>query len=214
MLVTKPAPEFTATAVMADNTFKQISLSNYRGKKVVLFFYPLDFTFVCPTELLAFDHRLAEFEKRGVQVLGCSVDSEFSHLAWRNTPLNAGGIGQVKYPIISDMDKSISRNYEVLVGAEPATVITESAETETSIGGIVALRGTYLIDEDGIVRHAVINDLPLGRNVDEMLRMVDALSHFQKHGEVCPAGWQVGDKAMEGSTEGVAKYLAESGDKL
>ncbi len=214
MLVTKPAPEFTATAVMADNSFKQISLKDYRGKKVVIFFYPLDFTFVCPTELLAFDHRLAEFEKRGVQVLGCSVDSEFSHLAWRNTPTNQGGIGQVGYPIISDLDKSISRNYEVLVGAEPATVITETAEAETSIGGLVALRGTYLIDEEGIVRHAVINDLPLGRNVDEMLRMVDALAHFQKYGEVCPAGWQEGDKGMEGSSDGVAKYLAENAENL
>ncbi len=172
MLVTKPAPDFKATAVMPDNTMKEISLADYKGKKVVLFFYPLDFTFVCPTELLAFDHRLAEFEKRGVQVLGCSVDSHFSHLAWKNTPVANGGIGQVKYPIIADLTKSIARDYDVLVGAEPATVITAEYEEDTTVGGGVALRGSFLIDEEGVVRHAVINDLPLGRNIDEMLRTV------------------------------------------
>lgn len=214
MLVTKPAPEFKATAVMGDNTMQEIKLSDYRGKKVVLFFYPLDFTFVCPTELLAFDHRLAEFEKRGVQVLGCSIDSQFSHLAWKNTPVDNGGIGQVKYPLIADVDKSISRAFDVLVGAVPATVITEELETETTVGGAVALRGSFLIDEEGVVRHAVINDLPLGRNIDEMLRMIDALAFNQKHGEVCPAGWKEGDAGMEGSTEGVAKYLSKHGKKL
>jgi len=214
MLVTKPAPDFKATAVMPDNTMKEISLADYKGKKVVLFFYPLDFTFVCPTELLAFDHRLAEFEKRNVQVLGCSVDSHFSHLAWKNTAVANGGIGQVKYPIIADLTKSIARDYDVLVGAEPATVITAEYEEDTTVGGGVALRGSFLIDEEGVVRHAVINDLPLGRNIDEMLRTVDALAFNQKHGEVCPAGWQQGDEGMKGSTEGVADYLAKHADKL
>jgi len=181
---------------------------------VVLFFYPLDFTFVCPTELLAFDHRIEDFEKRGVQVIGCSVDSEFCHLAWRNTPVDKGGIGQVKYPLAADLDKSISRNYGVLFGASYATVITEDGEVDGTVGGAVALRGSFLIDEDGVIRHAVINDLPLGRNIDEMLRMVDALSFNQKHGEVCPAGWKKGDAGMEGSTEGVAAYLSEHAEGL
>jgi len=214
MLVTKPAPDFKATAVMPDNTMKEINLSDYKGKKVVLFFYPLDFTFVCPTELLAFDHRLAEFEKRNVQVLGCSIDSHFSHLAWKNTDTRNGGIGQVKYPIIADLTKEIARKYEVLAGATPATVITAETEEDTSVGGGVALRGSFLIDEEGVVRHAVINDLPLGRNVDEMLRMVDALAFHQTHGEVCPAGWTAGDEGMKGSTEGVAEYLSKNAAKL
>ncbi len=215
MLVTKSAPDFKATAVMADNSFKDISLSDYKGKKIVLFFYPLDFTFVCPTELIAFDHRLAEFEKRGVQVLGCSMDSEFSHLAWKNTDVNNGGIGQVKYPLIADKDKSISRKYDVLIGSTPAYVETEEGEEEsTTVGGDVALRGSFLIDEDGIVRHAVINDLPLGRNIDEMLRMIDALAFNQKHGEVCPAGWKEGDAGMEADAAGVAKYLDKHASEL
>ena len=214
MLVTKPAPDFTATAVMADNSFKDISLSNYKGKKVVLFFYPLDFTFVCPTELIAFDHRLTEFEKRGVQVLGCSMDSEFSHLAWKNTNVNNGGIGNVKYPLIADKDKSISRKYDVLIGSTPAYVETEDGEEETTVGGDVALRGSFLIDEEGIVRHAVINDLPLGRNIDEMLRMIDALAFNQKHGEVCPAGWKEGDSGMKADTDGVADYLDKHASEL
>lgn len=214
MLVTKPAPDFKATAVMPDNTMKEVSLADYKGKKVVLFFYPLDFTFVCPTELLAFDHRLPEFEKRNVQVLGCSIDSHFSHLAWKNTDTRHGGIGQVKYPIIADLTKEIARKYEVLAGATPATVITAETEEDTTVGGGVALRGSFLIDEEGVVRHAVINDLPLGRNVDEMLRMVDALAFHQTHGEVCPAGWTAGDEGMKGSTEGVAEYLAKNADKL
>lgn len=214
MLVTKPAPDFKATAVMADNSFKDISLSDYKGKKVVLFFYPLDFTFVCPTELIAFDHRLSEFEKRGVQILGCSMDSEFSHVAWKNTDVNNGGIGQVKYPLIADKDKSISRKYDVLIGATPAYVETEDGEEETTVGGDVALRGSFLIDEEGIVRHAVINDLPLGRNIDEMLRMIDALSFNQKHGEVCPAGWKEGDSGMKADADGVADYLDKHASKL
>ena len=214
MLVTKTAPDFNATAIMPDNSFKEISLSDYKGKKVVLFFYPLDFTFVCPTELIAFDKRLAEFEKRGVQVLGCSVDSEFSHLAWKNTDVNNGGIGNVQYPIIADLDKSIARDYDVLIGAEPATVLTDEEEYETTIGGGVALRGSFLIDEEGTVRHAVINDLPLGRNIDEMLRMVDALDFHTKNGEVCPAGWTEGDDGMKDTSEGVASYLTDHASEL
>jgi len=190
MLITKPAPDFTATAIMGDNTFKEISLSDYKGKKVVLFFYPLDFTFVCPTEIIAFDHRLDEFEKRGVQVLGCSVDSQYSHWAWKNTAVNQGGIGNVRYPLIADLDKSIARAYDVLVGAESAVVITDEEEVDTSVGGGVALRGSFLIDEEGIVRHAVLNDLPLGRNIDEMLRMVDALTRSMEK-SVPPVGNRV-----------------------
>lgn len=214
MLVTKPAPDFKATAIMPDNSFKDISIADYKGKKVVLFFYPLDFTFVCPTEIIAFDHRLDEFKKRGVEVLGCSIDSQFSHLAWKNTDVNDGGIGQVQYPIIADLDKSIARAYDVLLGSEPASIITDEDEYESTVGGGVALRASFLIDEDGIVRHAVINDLPLGRNIDEMLRMVDALTHNQKHGEVCPAGWNEGDDGMKDTAKGVSSYLSTHSDKL
>ncbi len=214
MLVTNPAPQFKATAIMGDNSFKEISLADYKGKKVVLFFYPLDFTFVCPTEILAFNHRLADFEKRGVQVLGCSVDSKWSHYGWKNTNINNGGIGDIQYPIIADLDKNIARAYDVLKGSTPATVLTEVGEDETSVGGDVALRASFLIDEEGIVRHAVINDLPLGRNIDEMIRMVDALTFNQKHGEVCPAGWQEGDDTMQENFNGVASYLEKNADKL
>ena len=214
MLVTKPAPDFKAQAIMPDNTFKDVSLSDYKGQKVILFFYPLDFTFVCPTEIIAFNHRLAEFEKRGVQVLGCSVDSKFSHWAWKNTPVNNGGIGNVKYPLIADLDKNISRAYDVLKDSEEAFVATDETEDNTTVGGDVALRASFLIDEEGIIRHAVINDLPLGRNIDEMLRMVDALSFNQKHAEVCPAGWQDGENGMAETAEGVASYLTGHADKL
>ena len=214
MLVTKLAPEFKTQAVMPDNTIQEVGLSDYKGKKVVLFFYPLDFTFVCPTELLAFDKRLSEFESRGTQVLGCSVDSRWSHLAWKNTDVNKGGIGNVKYPLLQDLDKSIARKYDVLVGASEAYVETSDSAENTTVGGGVALRGSFLIDEDGVVRHAVLNDLPLGRNIDEMLRMIDALSYHQKHGEVCPAGWKDGDSAMKESPEGVANYLSNNADKL
>jgi len=214
MLVTKSAPNFKTMAVMPDNSIETVSLEDYKGKKVVLFFYPLDFTFVCPTELLAFDKRLGEFESRNTQVLGCSVDSRWAHLAWKNTDINNGGIGQVKYPLLQDLDKSIARNYDVLVGATDAFVETEDSAETTTVGGGVALRGSYLIDEDGVVRHAVLNDLPLGRNIDEMLRMIDALSHHQKHGEVCPAGWNKGDKGMTASPEGVASYLTDNADNL
>ena len=214
MLVTKKAPEFKTLAVMGDNSIKEVSLSDYKGKKVVLFFYPLDFTFVCPTELIAFDKRLSEFESRDVQVIGCSVDSRWTHLAWKNTPVDKGGIGQVKYPLLQDLDKSIARNYDVLVGAKAATVITDEDEMETTVGGAIALRGSFLIDEEGTVRHAVLNDLPLGRNIDEMLRMVDALSYHQKHGEVCPAGWKDGDSGMKESPDSVASYLSDNVEKL
>lgn len=197
VLVAKPAPDFTATAVMPDNSFDEsFKLSHYRGKYVVLFFYPLDFTFVCPSELIAFDHRLDKFKKRNVQVIGCSVDSHFSHLAWKNTAVDKGGIGNVQYPLVADITKSIARDYDVLVN------------------DAVALRGSFLIDKEGVVRHQVVNDLPLGRNIDEMLRMVDALQFTEKHGEVCPAGWQEGKKGMKASTSGVAEYLAKEAGAL
>ena len=199
---------------MPDNSFKEISLSDYKGKKVVLFFYPLDFTFVCPTELIAFDKRLGEFKKRNVQVIGCSVDSIWTHHAWKNTDVNKGGIGNVQYPIMADIDKSVARAFDVLTKATPATVITEEVEEETTVGGAIAVRGSFLIDEEGVVRHAVINDLPLGRNIDEMLRMVDALAHNQEHGEVCPAGWQKGKDAMAASPEGVSSYLSSHSESL
>ena len=214
MLVTKIAPDFTATTVMPDNSFKDITLSDYRGKKVVLFFYPLDFTFVWPSELIAFNNRIDEFEKREVQVLGCSVDSQFSHLRWKEMDVNKGGIGNVKYPLISDLDKSIARAYDVLLSSTPATVLINDEEMDTSIGGNVTMRGSFLIDEEGVVRHAVLNDLPLGRNIDEMLRMIDALAFHTKNGDVCPANWQEGKTAMKASDEGMRKYMAEEADNL
>jgi alkyl hydroperoxide reductase subunit AhpC len=174
VLVTKPAPEFTAHAVMPDGTFHELSLADYRGKHVLLFFYPLDFTFVCPTEIIAFSEAIAKFETLGVQVLGCSVDSKYSHFAWRNTPRSAGGIGEIRYPLIADLDKAIAAAYDVLLPDG------------------VALRGLFLIDKNGVVRHQVVNDLPLGRSVDEALRMVKALQFFEKNGEVCPANWHEG----------------------
>ncbi|MBK9019031.1 MAG: peroxiredoxin [Sulfuritalea sp.] len=192
VLVGKAAPDFTATAVYGNNEIKDLKLSSFKGKHVVLFFYPLDFTFVCPSELIAFDHRLDEFKKRGVEVIGCSIDSQFTHLAWKNTPINNGGIGQVGYPLVADINHAICQAYDV-----------EAA-------GGVAFRGSFLIDKAGIVQHQVVNNLPLGRDIDEMLRMVDALQFTEEHGEVCPAGWQKGKKGMTASTDGVAKYLAEN----
>ena len=214
MLVTQKAPDFKAQAVMPDNSFKEVSLSDYKGKKVVLFFYPLDFTFVWPSELIAFDKRISEFEKRNVQVLGCSVDSHFSHLRWKEMPVEKGGIGNVNYPLVSDLDKSISRNYDVLLGTKAATVLTDDDESETSVGGGVSLRGSFLIDEDGNVRHEIKNDLPLGRNVDEMLRLIDALDHHNKHGEVCPAGWTQGKTGMKPSDDGMRDFLTNNTDEL
>jgi len=214
MLVTKPAPDFKAQAVMPDNSFKEVSLSDYRDKKVVLFFYPLDFTFVWPSELIAFDKRIPEFEKRNVQVLGCSVDSHFSHLRWKEMSIDKGGIGKVQYPLVADLDKSISRSYDVLLGTTPATVMTDDDEMETSIGGGVSLRGSFLIDEEGNVRHEIKNDLPLGRNIDEMLRLIDALDHHNTHGEVCPAGWAKGKSGMTPSDDGMRDYLSSKTDEL
>ncbi len=190
-LVTKPAPEFTAQAVMEDGSFKEVSLSDYKGKYVVLYFYPLDFTFVCPSEILAFNSKVKEFNERGVQLLGVSVDSHFSHFAWRNTPVEKGGIGSIDYPLISDMSKSIARDYGVLFNDS------------------VALRGLFLIDQKGNVRHSTINDLPIGRNVEEALRVVDALQFHEEHGEVCPANWKKGEEAMKPTAEGVASYLSK-----
>ena len=189
-LVTQEAPDFTAQAVMPDNTIAELSLSAFRGQKyVVLFFYPLDFTFVCPTEIIAFDKKLAEFQQRDCEVIGVSVDSQFTHLAWKNTPRATGGIGSIQYPLVADLTKGISRSYGVL--------FNES----------IALRGLFLIDKAGTIRHAVINDLPLGRNVDEAIRMLDALQHVEQHGEVCPANWTQGEDAMPPTADGVAEYL-------
>ena len=198
VLVSKPAPDFTATAVMGDNEIREFTLSKeINGKYAVIFFYPLDFTFVCPSELIAFDHRLDEFKSRGVEVIGVSIDSQFTHLAWKNTTVNNGGIGQVKYPLIADVKHEICQAYDVEFG--PADV---------------AFRGSFLIDKKGIVRHQVVNDLPLGRNVDEMLRMVDALQFTEEHGEVCPAGWNKGKAGMKATTAGVAEYLAAHSKEL
>jgi len=190
-LVTKIAPDFTATAVMPDNTFKDVTLSDYRGKYVVLFFYPLDFTFVCPSEIIAFDKRLSDFKMRNTEVLSVSVDSHFTHLAWKSTSVNKGGIGDVQFPMIADLNKKIASEYGVLSN------------------GAVALRGLFLIDKNGIVQHELVNNLPLGRNVDEAIRMVDALQFFEAHGDVCPANWRKGDEGMTPSAEGVAAYLAK-----
>ena len=200
------APSFKAGAVINGGEIVEgFSLEQYRGKKVVLFFYPLDFTFVCPTELLAFQQKLAEFEKRNTVVVGCSVDSEHSHWAWLNTPKNNGGIQGVKYPLIADLSKSIAMNYGVLAGEYD----WDNDGSWTYTGAPVAYRGTFLIDEDGMVQHESINNLGLGRNVDETLRLVDALTHLQEHGEVCPANWNKGDEAMSASHDGVADYLSK-----
>ncbi|MFW2372958.1 MAG: peroxiredoxin [Gammaproteobacteria bacterium] len=199
VLVGREAPDFTSAAVLGngeiveDYNFKNAT----DGKYAVVFFYPLDFTFVCPSELIAFDHRLQEFTKRGVEVIGVSIDSHFAHNAWRNTPVNEGGIGPVKYTLVADMTHAICKAYDV--------------ETPD---GAVAFRGSFLIDKEGMVRHQVVNDLPLGRNVDEMLRMIDALQFTEEHGEVCPAGWSQGDVGMKATPDGVASYLASEADKL
>jgi len=191
LLVTQEAPDFTATAVLADNTFKDdFKLSDFRGKYVLLFFYPLDFTFVCPSEILAFNKAVKQFEERNCQLIGISIDSHFSHLAWKNTAVNDGGIGNIQYPLVADLDKSISKSYEVLLDAG------------------IALRGLFLVDREGIVRHQVVNDLPLGRSVNEALRILDALQFTEEHGDVCPANWKKGDDAMKPTAEGVAEYLS------
>ncbi len=198
VLVGKQAPDFTVPAVLADGQIvDSFSFSDaIRGKYAVLFFYPLDFTFVCPSELIAFDHRIEEFKSRGVELVGVSIDSHFTHNAWRNTPVNQGGIGPVRYTLAADITHSICKDYDV----------------EHAIG--VAFRGSFLIDKNGMVRHQVVNDLPLGRTIDEMLRMIDALQFHEEHGEVCPAGWNKGDSGMNASPAGVAEYLSKNADKL
>lgn len=191
VLVAKPAPDFTAQAVWPGDSFADLTFSSYRGKYVVLFFYPLDFTFVCPTEIVAFDKAIKEFEKRNAVVIGVSVDSHFTHLAWRQTPRNKGGIGAIGYPLVSDLDKNIARAYDVLFKDS------------------MALRGLFLIDPKGMVRHQVVNDLPLGRSVPEVLRMIDALHFAETHGEVCPANWQEGREALAPTAKGIADYMAK-----
>ncbi len=188
-LVAKPAPNFKAQAVMPDGSFKEIQLSDYKGKYVILFFYPLDFTFVCPTEIIAFSTQIGDFKKRNTEVLGVSVDSHFSHLAWRNTDRKVGGLGQIDYALVADLDKQISTDYGVLAD-----------------GGI-AFRGLFLIDKDGIVQHSLVNNLPLGRNVDEAIRMVDALQHHEQNGEVCPANWKKGEAAMKPGPKESQEYF-------
>ncbi|GAB6052338.1 peroxiredoxin C [Magnetospira thiophila] len=199
VLVGREAPDFTAPTVMGDNSIDEaFNLKSYlKGSYGVVFFYPLDFTFVCPSEILAFDHRVAAFAERNTKVVGISVDSHFTHLAWKNTPTNAGGLGQVKFPLVADLTKSISADYGVLIE-----------------GAGVDFRGSFLIDKNGVVRHQVINDLPLGRNVDEMIRMVDALQFHEEHGEVCPAGWNKGDAGMTATPDGVAAYLTDHAEEL
>jgi peroxiredoxin (alkyl hydroperoxide reductase subunit C) len=192
VLVTKKAPDFKAQAVMPDGSFKEIALADYRGKKyVVLFFYPLDFTFVCPTEIIAFSEAASQFEALDTQLLGCSVDSQFTHLAWRSTPRTKGGLGEIKYPLVADLNKRIAADYDVL------------------LEGGVALRGLFLIDKEGVVRHQVVNDLPLGRNVDEVLRMVKALQFVEAHGEVCPANWQEGKATIKPNPKGSQEFFAK-----
>ncbi len=197
VLVTKEAPDFTAAAVMGDGSIKEdFKLSDYRGKYVVLFFYPLDFTFVCPSEIIAHDHRAAKLREMGAEVIGVSIDSQFTHYAWRNTPVDKGGIGPVSFPLVADITHEITRAYGI---EHPASV---------------ALRGSFLIDRDGIVQHQVVNNLPLGRNIDEMVRLLEALQFTEEHGEVCPAGWKPGDEGMQPNAEGVATYLASHAEAL
>lgn len=198
MIVTNKAVDFTATAVLGNNEIvEDFNLYKNIGEKgAVVFFYPKDFTFVCPSEIIAFDHRYQDFKSKGIEVIGVSCDSEFTHLAWKNTPVNAGGIGKVQFPLVSDITKDIARSFDVL------------------FGNAVALRGSFLLDKDGTVRHAVINDLPLGRNIDEMLRMIDTMLFTNEHGEVCPAGWHKGDAGMKADPKGVAEYLDKNASKL
>jgi len=197
IFVGKTACDFNAKAVMPDNSIEEISLKKYiGGHKCIIFFYPLDFTFVCPSEIIAFNNRLGEFEARKTKIVGISVDSHFSHLAWKNTTYNKGGIGNIQFPLVSDLTKAISKSYNVL-----------------NDDG-VSLRGTFFIDENFILRHMLINDLPLGRSVEETLRLIDAWDHHSQYGEVCPAGWHKGSEGMTASTEGVSDYLASNAEKL
>ncbi len=195
VLVTQPAPDFKVQAVMPDGTFQEVGLADYRGKYVLLFFYPLDFTFVCPTEIIAFSDRIQEFEALGVQVLGASIDSHYTHLAWRNTPRSEGGLGQIDYPLLSDLNKGLGEAYDVLLPDG------------------LCLRGLFLIDKEGVVRHQLVNDLPLGRSVDEALRMIKALQYFEQQGEVCPANWQEGARTIKATpAESQAFFSAEYSD--
>ena len=198
-LIASPAPDFDAPAVLADGKIvDSFRLSSaIKGKYAILFFYPLDFTFVCPSELIAFDHRIEEFKKRGVEIIGVSIDSQFTHFAWRNKAIEEGGIGQVRYPLVADVAHRICRAYGV----------------EHPDAG-VAFRGTFIIDNKGIIRSAVINDLPFGRNIDEFIRLIDAIQFHEQHGEVCPAGWNKGDAGMKASAAGVAEYLSAHGARL
>lgn len=205
VLVGKQAPDFNAKAVVNGHIVDSFSLSQFNGKKyVVLFFYPKDFTFVCPTELIAFQNDLAEFEARNVAVIGCSTDTEFSHWAWTRTPRNDGGIEGVKYPLVADTNKTIASAYDVLTGSYDLDMDGNLVAS----GELVAYRGLFLIDKQGVVRHQIVNDLPLGRSIKEALRMVDALQHFEQHGEVCPMNWEKGEQAMQATHEGVSGYLA------
>lgn len=198
VLVGREAPDFQAPAVMADGSINdQLKLADYRGQYVVLFFWPLDFTFVCPSEIVAHNNRLDAFEQRNVQLMGVSIDSEFTHFAWRNTPVDKGGIGPVGFPLVSDKTHQICQNYGIKHPDEG-----------------VAMRASFLIDRNGIVQHQVVNNLPLGREVDDMLRLVDALQFTEEHGEVCPAGWQKGQQGMKPDAEGVAAYLSEHAESL
>lgn len=196
VLVGKPAPDFTLTAVLADNEMAPLTLTDYRGRYLLLFFYPLDFTFVCPSELIALDHRLAEFDQRNTTVIGVSIDSAFTHLAWKNTPVNQGGIGQVGYPLLADIKHTLCQAYGV----------------EDTDG--TALRATFLIDRAGTVQHQTVNNASLGRNIDEMLRVIDALQFNEEHGDACPAGWQKGQAAIRQTPAGIADYLANNAPKL
>lgn len=191
-LVSSAAPDFQAKAVLEDNAIDEnFKLSNNKGKYIVLFFYPLDFTFVCPTEILAFNEKLSEFQKRGAELIGVSVDSVYTHIAWKKTPVEKGGVGQIGFTLVSDLNKRISKQYEVLFDDE------------------AALRGLFLIDKEFVVRHCVVNDQPFGRSVGEALRMLDALIHFDKYGKLCPADWKEGEPDMEASSQGVVDYLSD-----
>ena len=197
VLVGKKAPEFTASAVMPNNTINEnFALSSLQGKLVILFFYPLDFTFVCPSEIIAFNKRLKEFKDRNTEVVAVSVDSVFSHLAYKNTKINEGGIGQVQFPMVSDITKQISRDYDVLHNDS------------------ISYRGTFLIDKTGVVRHQIVNDLPLGRSIDEAIRMIDALLYHEENGEVCPANWQPGKSAIVPNKKGITEYLQKNSATL
>jgi len=197
MFIQKPAPIFEAEALMPNGSFDKISLNKFKNKNyVLLFFYPLDFTFVCPSEIIAFSKRVKKFREKNCEIIGISIDSKFTHKAWVDTPLNKGGVGKIDFPLISDLDKNISRNYNVL--------INES----------ISLRATFLLDKSGIIRHYSVNDLPIGRNVDEYLRILDALQYIEKYGEVCPAGWTKGAEAIKTTSDGIKEYLTNNANKL